>query len=192
MDPQAVLAARAGTLEDAEKRAIAVSVQLDNTFKKYEPKYPTAFDLGDVKADFEALLSLSAMDLPETAKREQMRAAVHLLNKIRKIDPANLKVIDAEIDEHDFDGMGILSDITGAAPSAGTVADSAMNGAQVASLVEIAIQAASKGLPIETAKQIANAAFPAVDDATLDRIFAPLANFTPAAPPATQGGGGFG
>ena len=192
MDPQAVLAARSGTLEDAEKRAIAVSVQLDNTFKVYEPKYPTAFDLGDVKADFESLLSLSAMDLPETAKREQMRAAVHLLNKIRKIDPVNLKVIDAEIDEHDFDGLGILSDITGAAPSAGTVADSAMNGAQVASLVEIAVQAASKGLPIETAKQIANAAFPGVDDATLDRIFAPLANFTPATPPATQGGGGFG
>lgn len=184
LDPQAVLAARSSTLEEAEKRAIAVSKQLDSGFKEYEPKYPRAFDIGDVKADFEALLSLDTMESTETMKREKMRAAAHLLGKIRTIDPKTAKQIEGEIIAHDFSG-GMDGMLVDAASGAGqTVADSAMNGAQVASLVEIAVQAASKGLPIETAKQIAAAAFPAIDPQELDAIFKPLFSFTPAAPPA--------
>lgn len=102
LDPQAVLSARAQTLEESEKRAIDISLQLDSGFKKYVPVYPTAFDIGDVKADFESLLTLDALGMPDEARREMMRAGVHLLGKIRKIEPANLKVIQSEIDAHEF------------------------------------------------------------------------------------------
>lgn len=112
LDPQAVLAARSQLLEEAEKRAIGISLQLDSGFKEYEPKYPMAFDIGDVKADFESLLSLDTMDSTETMKREKMRAATHLLGKIRPIDADTRKAIEAEIDEHDFEtGADILAGI---------------------------------------------------------------------------------
>ncbi|MCA3006607.1 MAG: phage portal protein [Planctomycetaceae bacterium] len=62
---------------------------------------------------------------------------------------------------------------------ADTVADTALNGAQVAALADLAMQVATGQLPLATARGIAEAAFPTVDPAVLDKVFGPLANFTP-------------
>lgn len=55
----------------------------------------------------------------------------------------------------------------------------ALNGAQVSALADLAAQVASGTLPLGTAQAIATAAFPAVDAAIINSIFAPLANFKP-------------
>lgn len=55
----------------------------------------------------------------------------------------------------------------------------AMNGAQVSSLLEIATLVADGKLPLESARAVAVAAFPLVPPETIDAIFGPLANFTP-------------
>jgi hypothetical protein len=72
-----------------------------------------------------------------------------------------------------------------AAAGAETVQDTALNGAQVQALAELASQVALGQLPLGTARAIARAAFPAVSDQTLDSIFKPLATFTPEATDAT-------
>jgi len=63
-----------------------------------------------------------------------------------------------------------------------TTVDTSLNGAQVTSLAGLAAQVAANELPLETARAIAHAAFPAIDDATLNEIFNPLKNFEPAKP----------
>ena len=66
------------------------------------------------------------------------------------------------------------------ASDAPAVADTALNGAQISSLVDIVSQAAVGSLPVETVKQIINASFPTLTDAAIDAILAPLLNFKPA------------
>lgn len=59
------------------------------------------------------------------------------------------------------------------------VQDTALNGAQVTSLIDLASQVSSGQLPVDSAVAIARAAFPAVPDETIAGIFDPLRNFTP-------------
>ena len=63
-----------------------------------------------------------------------------------------------------------------------TVAEQALNGAQVSSLVEIATLVASGTLPKASGKQIAVAAFPAVASTTIAGIFDPIAEGSIAPP----------
>jgi hypothetical protein len=67
-----------------------------------------------------------------------------------------------------------------------TVADAALDGAQVGSLLEI-IAAVSEGrLPVETARSVIMAAFPAFDESTIARMLAPLAGRAPVPAPSAQ------
>ena len=66
-----------------------------------------------------------------------------------------------------------------AAAPVSDVQSTALNGAQVTSLVDLAAQVSAGTLPIETARAIAAAAFPLVDKADIDAIFAPLIGFSP-------------
>jgi phage portal protein BeeE len=70
-----------------------------------------------------------------------------------------------------------------AVPGAETVQDTALNGAQISSLVELAGQVVAGLLPGASAVAIAGAAFPGVDAATIERIFGPLGSFTPTPEP---------
>lgn len=70
-----------------------------------------------------------------------------------------------------------------AATGGAVVQDTALNGAQVTSLVDLASQVAAGKLPVDSAVAIAAAAFPAVPPETVNAIFDPLRNFTPAPDP---------
>lgn len=59
------------------------------------------------------------------------------------------------------------------------IAKTALNGAQIASLIAIAEQVAAKGLPAETAKAIIKEAFPNVSETAVNEIIDPLAAFEP-------------
>lgn len=63
-----------------------------------------------------------------------------------------------------------------ATDGAAAVADTALNGAQVTSLVEILGAVAARTLPVETAKPLILAAFPSFDDARVESMLAPLRN----------------
>jgi hypothetical protein len=78
---------------------------------------------------------------------------------------------------------------TATAAAAGDVQGTALNGAQVTSLAQIVAQAARGEVPIETAKGLANAAFPLMNDEEIAAIFEPLRSFQPrsATPPAAPG-----
>lgn len=62
------------------------------------------------------------------------------------------------------------------------VADTAMTGVQVQSLLEVIGQVAAKELPEETVKAIILAAFPSIPETTIDAMLAPLRNFEQPAP----------
>jgi len=57
-----------------------------------------------------------------------------------------------------------------------TVADTAMNGAQVTSIVEIIAQVAAGVIPVPTAKALIQSAFPAIPLANVTAMLAPFAN----------------
>ena len=68
----------------------------------------------------------------------------------------------------------------GSSAQTGDVQATALNGAQVAALVEIALKVATGELPRESAKAIARAAFPLVSDELIDAIFESIVPKPPA------------
>jgi phage gp29-like protein len=76
------------------------------------------------------------------------------------------------------------ADGNAAAGGASTVQETALNGAQVTALANLAQQVADGLLPVETARSIAIAAFPAVAEQVINKIFGALRSFTPRPDPA--------
>jgi HK97 family phage portal protein len=68
------------------------------------------------------------------------------------------------------------------AAAAGDVQATALNGAQIQALAGIIKQVADGELPLDSAKALAASAFPLIPAEEIEKIFAPLANFTPAQP----------
>ena len=64
----------------------------------------------------------------------------------------------------------VVADVTGGVST--DVAATALNGAQIASLVDIVMQSASGAVPVSSAKAIVQAAFPTLPATTVDAIFA--------------------
>jgi hypothetical protein len=76
----------------------------------------------------------------------------------------------------------------GAQPAPDTsVAETAMDGAQVTSLVQIIGQAAQGQLPAEAAVQVILAAFPTIAEAAVKAMVQAASTFKPAEPPAAEG-----
>lgn len=69
-----------------------------------------------------------------------------------------------------------------------TVQDTALNGAQIASFLEVISAVTGGTLPAESAKGILESSFPTVSLDQLDKILAPLANIKPPAPPVPSDG----
>lgn len=117
LDVSAVLSERANLLESIEAKAVAMSRQLDNTFRVYEPDYNEAFDLSDLQADFQALLGIANLDLPEGGRREIKYAAVSLLHKISPIPDDRRKLIMQEIQDEALNDQPVDSPATIVTPS---------------------------------------------------------------------------
>jgi hypothetical protein len=77
--------------------------------------------------------------------------------------------------------------VSSVTPAAESVADTALNGAQLSSLVELLSSAAAKKLPMESLLPILKASFPTIPEATLTQIVAPLRGFTPTSLPNEDG-----
>lgn len=74
-----------------------------------------------------------------------------------------------------------------AAASADNVASTALNGAQITAMVDLLQQAATKQIPLDSLMPILRAAFPTVEEDTLQEITSPLKSFAvPIAPEAAR------
>jgi HK97 family phage portal protein len=74
------------------------------------------------------------------------------------------------------------TDATDAVAAGEPVADTALNGAQVGSLVDLAAKVQAGELPKDTAIAIAKAAFPAISSSIIDEMFVPITPSAPAVP----------
>ena len=126
------------------------------------------------------------------SNKDEMAVGLEIFTN-QVIEPAQRKLAKAFEDVLAFEMPGIkitvvpntpLSDavaisptgdvsVTEVAPAseAADVAGTALNGAQIASMVEILIQAATGVLPIESAKGVMRASFPTLTSAQIDEIF---------------------
>jgi hypothetical protein len=77
------------------------------------------------------------------------------------------------------------ADVEGTAAPVEDVAQTALNGAQVASMQEIIVAVSARQVPSEAAIILLRSAFPMVPDADIQRMVASAAAFTPVQP---QGG----
>jgi hypothetical protein len=82
MDVAAVMCARAETLEDAEKNAVAISQAWDDTFKVWTPKYNRDFDVGNFVEDIQALVLAGSVPAPSSVSREIARKLVDRLDRV--------------------------------------------------------------------------------------------------------------
>ena len=100
LDPQAVLRGQAQLLEEAERKLVAMTKQMDPTFTDYQPAYPTSFDTRNLKEDMDAIAAMmGAVELPHGVKKEVARVAVYLLNEIHAIPEKRLQELLDEVDQ---------------------------------------------------------------------------------------------
>lgn len=102
LDPQATLRARSISLEEAETKCVAIAVQLDTTFKTYNPIYPRQFDLVSIGDNLAAILDIEQGGGSETMIREIAKMKVSILDKIQKLPEDKKAQIMKEIDEIDI------------------------------------------------------------------------------------------
>lgn len=190
LDINAVLRDIAQQLQRIEEMAVEMSVSFDREFKAYEPVYPTEFNVIDFASMMAGVEKMDALgiQLPKTLRVAIVRA---LSENIPNMSETERKAIEAEVQEM-LDGEDDAAKrIAGAAVATGAtgaevVADTALNGAHVSSLVEIINAVVSGQMPSETAKAAIAAAFPGVDDKTIQAIVGPLLKFKPAVPVEPQ------
>ncbi len=106
------------------------------------------------------------------------KAALKWLANVASIDSLEDEAALAEERAADSAVLDALPVDANAAP-VDAVADTALNGAQVTSLVEILANVSSGALPIDSAKSLILAAFPSFDDARVESMLTPLRNRAP-------------
>ena len=82
MDVSAVMKARAETLEEAEKKAVAISVAWDSDFKAWDPKYNRDFDIGNFKDEIAALVMAGNVPGPPAYGRLIIKKMIDRMNRI--------------------------------------------------------------------------------------------------------------
>lgn len=180
LDINAVLRDMAQMLQRIEETAVEMSASFDKEFKAYEPVYPTEFNVIDFASMMDGVEKMDALgiSLPKTLRVAIVRS---LSENIPNMSETERKAIEAEVQEM-LDGEDdAIQRIAGAAVATGAevVADTALNGAQVSSLVQIIEAVVAGQMPSDTARAAIAAAFPGVSDATISAIVAPLAKFKP-------------
>lgn len=110
LDTESTLKARAEMLQEAEKKVIAFSKNMDNDWVEYEPIWPSSFDVTDVASDSQALAIIQNVEgLTLTQRKIILKAATKVLSNIVRIDDETQTQIDNEIAEIKDDDFGLGS-----------------------------------------------------------------------------------
>ena len=94
--------------------------------------------------------------------------------------PKAQEVVDSEPVPLDRIAEDVNAPAAPTTPGAEVVQDQALNGAQIASMVELAKELATRQLPPEAVRQMMVIAFPTIEPQKVDRLVNALAKFTPA------------
>ena len=107
LDPQAVLRCQATLLEEAERRLVQMTKEMDPTFQDYLPKYPQNFDTRNLKEDMDSIVAMQgAISMPPGLKKQVCRTALALLAKIVPIPEDTMQELLDEVDSFE-DSMGV-------------------------------------------------------------------------------------
>lgn len=120
------------------------------------------------------------------AQADDAEASDDSESELDDVEESNDEMTDDTVTEAPAETTSVdasATDTVQAAASDINVASTALNGAQVQALLELATAVSSNQLPSESARAIAAAAFPTVAPEVLDAVFKPLSSFTPASAP---------
>lgn len=98
LDPSNTLRNRAIILEDVEEKAVALSAKLDLSFPIYDVQYPRQFDIPNPEQDIATLVQLGNLDLPDSGRREVMKASMKVLGSMVSIPKERMDQILKDID----------------------------------------------------------------------------------------------
>ncbi|MBQ2629774.1 MAG: hypothetical protein IJG13_08880 [Kiritimatiellae bacterium] len=104
LDTNSTLGNRALLLQTAERQLVEMSAMFDGVFAKYDPVYPTKFDVIDTEALSSTLQTIGNLpDIPPKMKKMILRAALRIVRETGGCDDGDydeaLKEIDALSDE---------------------------------------------------------------------------------------------
>ena len=105
MDTNATLGNRALLLQEAERKAVELSVMFDKSFKAWEAQYNTSFDVVDAVSMGEALtLAANVPDKTPAIRKIIAKVQVRLLKEVAAgvVPEADIEEAIKEIDEKDF------------------------------------------------------------------------------------------
>ncbi len=117
LDAKQVLASRAIVLQEAERKAVELSVRWDPAFPDYTPVYPTDFDLGDVTADMASLADIAQVPMPVEMVRVILKRLFERVSRVGRadIDSAEVKAVLKAIDAFEQEKPEPLDDLLGKA-----------------------------------------------------------------------------
>lgn len=102
LDVGAVLANYAAVAEEAERKAVAISVAMGGgTFKGWEPKYPRKFDIRSFVDDMKALIEASAIPLPPSGEKMLAKAAARSIGRQFAVEQAEVEQVVKDIETYD-------------------------------------------------------------------------------------------
>ncbi len=100
LDVGAVLANYAAVAEEAERKAVALSVSVGGgTFQPWDVKYARSFDIRNFAADMQGIVSAGGLALPPKGEKILQRAAIRMIAKEFGADDAELRDALMEVDQ---------------------------------------------------------------------------------------------
>jgi hypothetical protein len=133
-------------------------------------------DIVDIAKMMEVAGVPAGIDVEDKLKAIRAQAAMQMIGAAPLGGPETPPAIEAE-DEETVEAPG------GETVEAGAVSDTALNGAQIASMLEIMAQLSMKAMSPETSLQLLKLAFPTIDVAEIARLVKSTVKYTP--PPGT-------
>lgn len=104
LDISQVMTERARILEQAEKKAIGISVKFDSDFPEWNPEYNNSFDVSNFKSEMEGLVLASQLSLPD----EMLKFIIRRVFELIKI---NGKTISQEDEAIIIESINNFSDV---------------------------------------------------------------------------------
>ena len=101
LDVEQVMKERASILQDAERKAVLISMQWDPEFPEWDPEYNSDFNITNFKEDIEALIKANDSNLPIEMKQQIQKHILHILDKKIKISDEDKESIISSIDSID-------------------------------------------------------------------------------------------
>lgn len=99
LDTNATLSHRAALLQAAECKMVELSIEFDSSFGKYEPLYPSKFDVFD--ADGVSTVVQTVMNMPNCTLAMKKMALIAAVRMLQGIATYEKDLVDAALDEID-------------------------------------------------------------------------------------------